>query len=85
MADSLKANLKYAEFAVKDRPEKLSQLGWGQRRSGTALETPGEVRNIKLVLPDVAGSMDQGAVEGQGSALYNPTYTVLIFTNSLMP
>jgi len=49
LADSLKANLKYAEFAVKDRPEKLSQLGWGQRRSGSPLEAPGEVRNIKLV------------------------------------
>ncbi len=49
LVDSTKANLKYAEFAVKDRPGKLSQLGWGPRRSGSPLETPGEVRNIKLV------------------------------------
>ena len=49
LVDSTKANLKYAEFAVKDRPGKLSQLGWAPRRSGTPLEAPGEVRNIKLV------------------------------------
>ena len=45
---STKADLKYAEFAVKDRPEKLSQLGWAQRRGATPLKAPGEVRNIKL-------------------------------------
>jgi hypothetical protein len=28
LADSLKADLKYAEFAVRDLPEKLSRLGW---------------------------------------------------------
>jgi hypothetical protein len=46
--DSTKADLKYAEFAAKGRPQKLNQLGWAPRRSGTALEAPGEVRNIKL-------------------------------------
>ncbi len=49
LVDSTKANLKYAVFAAKDRPEKLSQLGWAPRRSGSPLEAPGEVRNIKLV------------------------------------
>jgi len=49
LADSTKADLKYAEFAVKHRPEKLNQLGWGRRRDGTPLTAPGEVRNIKLV------------------------------------
>ncbi len=49
LVDSTKADLKYAEFAVKDRPGKLSQLGWAPRRSSTPLEAPGEVRNIKLV------------------------------------
>ena len=49
LVDSTKADLKYAEFAVKNRPEKLNQLGWAPRRSGTPLEAPGEVRNIKLV------------------------------------
>ncbi len=48
LVDSTKANLKYAEFAVRDQPEKLSQLGWAPRRAGTALKAPGEVRNIKL-------------------------------------
>jgi len=49
LVDSTKANLKYAEFAAKDHPEKLKQLGWSPRRDGTPLEAPGEVRNIKLV------------------------------------
>jgi len=49
LVESTKADLKYAEFAVKGRPGKLSQLGWAPRRSGTPLEAPGEVRNIKLV------------------------------------
>ncbi len=49
LTEHMKANLKYAEFAVKHRPEKLSQLGWAPRRSGSPLEAPGEVRNIKLV------------------------------------
>jgi hypothetical protein len=49
LVDSTKADLKYAEFAVKHRPEKLSQLGWARRRSRSPLEAPGEVRNIKLV------------------------------------
>ena len=49
LVDSTKADLKYAEFAVKDRPEKLSQLGWAPRRSASPLRAPGEVRNIKLV------------------------------------
>ena len=57
VADSTKAILKYAEFAVRDRPEKLNQLGWGPRRSSTALEAPGEVRNMK-----VAGEGDDWVV-----------------------
>ncbi len=47
LVGSTRAVLKYAEFAVRDRPEKLSQLGWAQRRSGTALEAPGQVRNMR--------------------------------------
>ncbi len=31
LADSLKANLKYAEYAVRDEPTKLGRLGWGTR------------------------------------------------------
>jgi hypothetical protein len=48
LVDSLKANLKYAEFAVRDEPEKLSKLGWGLRRDGTPLQPPGEVRDIAI-------------------------------------
>jgi hypothetical protein len=49
MADGLKANLRYAELTVRDKPEKLSRLGWGPRRSGSALQAPGEVRDITIV------------------------------------
>ena len=48
LIDSTKADLKYAEFAVRDRPEKLKQLGWAPRRRGSALEGPGEVRNMAI-------------------------------------
>lgn len=48
LGDSLKADLKYAEFAVREQPEKLSRLGWGLRRDGTPLQPPGEVRDITI-------------------------------------
>lgn len=48
LADSIKANLKYAEFAVRDDPEKLNRLGWGLRREGTPLQPPGEVRDMTI-------------------------------------
>ena len=49
LADCLKADLKYAEFAVREQPEKLSRLGWGTRRDATPLQPPGEVRDISIV------------------------------------
>jgi len=49
LVDSLKADLKYAEFAVRDEPQKLSRLGWSTRREPTPLESPGEVRDITVV------------------------------------
>lgn len=49
LVDGMKADLKYAEIAVRDEPEKLKSLGWRSRRDGSALEPPGEVRNIKIV------------------------------------
>jgi len=49
LVDDMKANLKYAEVAVRDQPEKLSQLGWGPRRAASSLKTPGEVRDIRIV------------------------------------
>ena len=48
LVDGVKANLKYAEIAVRDQPEKLSQLGWGVPVRGSALEAPGEVRDIAI-------------------------------------
>jgi len=48
LVDDMKANLKYAEVAVRDQPEKLSQLGWGPRRAASSLKTPGEVRDIGI-------------------------------------
>jgi hypothetical protein len=48
LVDGVKANLKYAEIAVRDHPEKLSQLSWGVRGRGSALEAPGEVRDIAI-------------------------------------
>ena len=49
LADSLKADLKYAEFAVRDQPEKLNALGWRARRDGSPLQPPGETRDIGIV------------------------------------
>ena len=46
LVDSLKANLKYAEIAVRDEPEKLNRLSWGLRGDARALAAPGEVRDI---------------------------------------
>ena len=48
LADSIKADLKYAEFAVRDQPEKLNRLGWSLRRDGTPLQPPGEVRDMTI-------------------------------------
>jgi hypothetical protein len=49
LVDGMKADLKYGEIAVRDEPAKLNALGWRPRRDGSALEPPGEVRNIKIV------------------------------------
>lgn len=49
LVDGMKANLKYAEVAFRDRPERLSQLGWGPRRAAASVTAPGEVRDIRIV------------------------------------
>ena len=46
LVSCVKADLRYAEIVVRDRPEKLTRLGWGPRRERTALKAPGEVRGI---------------------------------------
>jgi hypothetical protein len=48
LVDRMKADLRYAEVAVRDRPEQLTQVGWGSRRPGTKLAPPGEVRDIAI-------------------------------------
>jgi hypothetical protein len=48
LKDSMRANLLYAEFTARRNPEWLIQLGCAPRRPPTALEPPGEVRNIKI-------------------------------------
>jgi len=49
LVDSIKADLKYAEIAVRNEPEKLSALGWRARRDGSPLQPPGETRDISIV------------------------------------
>jgi hypothetical protein len=69
LVDGVKANLRYAEIAVRDQPEKLNQLGWAGRRSGSALVAPGEVRDMSVrvegetwVVFDWKAPVDGGAV-----------------------
>ena len=49
LVKGVKSDLRYAEDVMRDQPEKLSRLGWGPRRSGSALDSPGEVRDIGIV------------------------------------
>lgn len=49
LIDGVKADLRYAEVVMRDQPEKLSRLGWGPRRGSSALEPPGETRDISIV------------------------------------
>ena len=49
LVDALKADLRYAEIAVRDAPQKLNALGWRPPRDGTRLQPPGETRDITIV------------------------------------
>ncbi len=49
LVDALKADLRYAEIAVRDAPQKLNALGWRPPREGTPLQSPGETRDITIV------------------------------------
>ena len=49
LTDGMKANLRYAEIAVRDEPEKLRRVGWADRRPASTLRAPGEVRDIGLL------------------------------------
>jgi len=78
LVDGVKANLKYAEIAVRDQPEKLGQLGWGVPNRGSALEAPGEVRDIAIraegdtwVVLDWKAPADGGAIAAYKIQLRN--------------
>jgi len=47
LVDSLRADLRYAEEAVKHDGEKLRKLGWGGRRPPSSLEPPGQARTLE--------------------------------------
>ena len=47
LVDSLRADLRYAEEAVKHDGEKLRKLGWGTRRPPSSLEPPGQARSLE--------------------------------------
>jgi hypothetical protein len=49
LVDAVKADLRYAEIAVRDAPQKLSALGWRLPRGGTPLQRPGETRDLTIV------------------------------------
>ena len=48
LADAMKAVLRYAEEAVDHDDAKLSLLGWGGIAAPTALQVPGQPRNLEL-------------------------------------
>jgi hypothetical protein len=48
LTDLLKADLRYAEVTTRDAPEMLSHLGWGPRRDGSPLDTPGQARSLDV-------------------------------------
>ena len=67
--DAIKSNLRYAEIAVREQPEKLALLGWGPPRPAKGIEAPGEVRDASMpahgpgwLLLDWKAPVDGGAV-----------------------
>jgi len=49
LRDAMKAVLRYAEDTVDYDDAKLSLLGWGGRAPATALEAPGQARNLEVL------------------------------------
>jgi hypothetical protein len=47
LIDSLRADLRYAEDAVKHDGEKLRKLGWGSRRAPSSLQAPGQALSLE--------------------------------------
>ena len=48
LTDLLKADLRYAEITTRNAPDLLSNLGWGPRRDGGALDIPGQARGLDV-------------------------------------
>ncbi len=48
LAEHMKANLKYAEFAANSEEGKLNLLGWGPRSSSKRLEPPDRPRDLEV-------------------------------------
>jgi hypothetical protein len=46
LVDLMKADIRYAEVAVRDSAEKLRQIGWSAPRGRKSLELPGQVRSL---------------------------------------
>ena len=40
LVNGMRADIRYAQAMLQGQPEKLNNLGWGPKRSGTALEAP---------------------------------------------
>jgi hypothetical protein len=49
LVDGMKANLKYAEVAVRHDAGKLAALGWSERKAGTPRPVPGQARSLELM------------------------------------
>jgi hypothetical protein len=48
LADNMRLDLKYAEVAAKQTPERLAVLGWGPRRDPRNTDPPGVVRDLGI-------------------------------------
>jgi len=46
LVDLMKADIRYAEIAVRNNAEKLRQIGWSAPRDRKSLESPGQVRSL---------------------------------------
>ena len=46
LVDLMKADIRYAEVAVRNNSEKLKQIGWSSPRNKKTLEAPGQVRSL---------------------------------------
>lgn len=44
-----KANVRYAEFALRDDPDRLQLIGWSGRKRRTPTKAPGQARNLDTV------------------------------------